>query len=71
MAIFCLKIGAPKQLQRKLDKKTISYGQADNLVIAIAEKYDAFDNSEDKEIGNIEMDFYISPEIVITETFMD
>ena len=60
-----------RKLKRKLDKKTISYGQADNLVIAIAEKYDAFKDDENKNTEHFEIDINISPEIVITETFID
>jgi len=58
-----------RKLKRQLDKKTISYGQADNLIVGIAEKYDAFDNEEDNKEFKVEIDVNISPEIVITETF--
>jgi hypothetical protein len=60
-----------RKLKRKLDKKTISYGQADNLIIAIAQKYDAFEEEEQMETFNIEIETNIAPEIVITETFID
>jgi hypothetical protein len=59
-----------RKLKRKLDKKTISYGQADNLIIAIAQKYDAFEEEEQTETFNIEIETNIAPEIVITETFI-
>jgi len=58
-----------RKLKRQIDKKTISYGQADNLIIGIAEKYDAFDNDGDSEDFKVDIDLNISPEIVITETF--
>ena len=53
-----------------MDKKTISYGQADNIIIAIAEKYDAFANEEVLELINFEINANIFPEIVIIETFI-
>lgn len=58
-----------RKLKRQIDKKTVSYGQADNLIIGIAEKYDAFYNEDESESFKIEIDLNISPEIVITETF--
>lgn len=60
-----------RKLKRQLDKKTVSYGQADNLIIGIARKYDAFDNDGDSDDFKVEIDLNISPEIVITETFID
>jgi hypothetical protein len=60
-----------RKIKRQLDKKTISYGQADNLIVAIAQKYDAFDNGEDEDSLKIEIDLNVTPEIVITETFID
>ncbi|NTU73136.1 helicase [Candidatus Roizmanbacteria bacterium] len=59
-----------RKLKRQLDKKQITYGQADNLIIALAQKYDAFSN-EDDESFKIEIDLNVTPEIVITETFID
>ena len=56
------------KLKRQIDKKSVSYGQADNLIIGIAEKYDAFDN-DDSDDFKVDIDLNISPEIVITETF--
>lgn len=60
-----------RKLKRQLDKKTISYGQADNLIVAIAQKYDAFDTGEDEDSLKVEIDLNVTPEIVITETFID
>ncbi|MEO0338146.1 MAG: C-terminal helicase domain-containing protein [Bacteroidota bacterium] len=59
-----------RKLKRQLDKKQISYGQADNLIIAIAQKYDAFTNEDDNSF-KAEIDLNVNPEIVITETFVD
>jgi len=58
-----------RKLKRQIDKKDITYGQADNLIIAIAEKYDAFEDEETSESFKVEIDINISPDIVITETF--
>ncbi|MBT4968658.1 MAG: hypothetical protein HOM80_06595, partial [Bacteroidetes bacterium] len=60
-----------RKLKRKLDKKTVSYGQADSLIIAIAQKYEAFEDEEQTETFNIEIETNIAPEIVITETFIN
>ena len=58
-----------RKLKRQLDKKTTTYGQADNLIIAIAEKYDAFNGEEDGNEFKVEIETNITPDIVITETF--
>ena len=58
-----------RKLKRQIDKKTVTYGQADNLIIGIAEGYGAFDNDGDSDDFKVEIDLNISPEIVITETF--
>ncbi|MCB0745885.1 MAG: helicase [Ignavibacteriae bacterium] len=58
-----------RKLKRQLDKRTITYGQADNLVIVIAKKYDAFGEEKKSNELNFEIDSNISPDIVITETF--
>lgn len=59
-----------RKLKRKLDKKEISYGQADNLIIGIAKKYDAFQQEEAEEQASNEIDVNVTPEIVISETFI-
>ena len=41
------------------------------MIVAIAQKYDAFDNGEDEDALKIEIDLNVTPEIVITETFID
>lgn len=60
-----------RKLKRRLDKKEISYGQADNLIIALAKKYDVFNNREDDLNSTNDIDLNITPEIVITETFIN
>ncbi|MEP2771976.1 MAG: helicase-related protein [Fulvivirga sp.] len=57
-----------RKLKNQLEKKKITYGQADNLIVALAEKYDAFDNNEEQS-DSIDIDINISPDIVISETF--
>lgn len=57
-----------RKLKRKLDKKEISYGQADNLIIGFTKKYDAFDNGESED-NSKEIDLDVTPDIVISETF--
>lgn len=59
-----------RKLRRKLNKKEITYGQADNLIIGFAKKYDAFDDI-DEDTSSIEIDLNITPEIVISETFIE
>ena len=61
-----------RKLRQQLDKKQITYGQVDNLLIVIAKKYDAFD-SEDSEPETTQqaIDTNIAPEIVLSETFID
>ena len=46
---------------KQIDGKTVSYGQADNLIIGIVEKYDAFDNDENSDDFKVEIDLNSSP----------
>lgn len=57
-----------RKLKNQLEKKKITYGQADNLIVALTEKYDAFDNNEEQS-DSTDIDINISPDIVISETF--
>ena len=57
-----------RKMKRQLDKRQITYGQVDNLLIGLAKSYDAF---EEEEAERIEHDGHITPEIVITETFSE
>ena len=53
-------------------KKDLTTSQVDNLVILYAKKYDAFvsDDEENPE-AHIEIDTNISPDIVLSETFIN
>lgn len=52
-------------------KKDLTTSQADNLVKLYAKKYDAFvSDDEEKPETNIEIDTNISPDIVLSETFI-
>ena len=61
-----------KKIRKKLDNRQLTYAQLDNLLLAIGKKYNA-DKEEippRNETINQELDLDISPEIVITETFI-
>ena len=60
-----------RKLKRQIGKRDISYGQADSIIIGIAEKYDAYHNDRENEDHAVDIDLNITPEIVITETFVD
>ena len=64
-----------KKLRQQLDKKKILYGEAENLLVKLAAKYDALDNGGETENGSqsaaSEVDFNIEPEIVLSETFFE
>jgi superfamily II DNA/RNA helicase len=61
-----------RKVRQQLDKRQITYGQVDNLIIMIAKKYDAFESDEEgKPETNVEIDANISPDIVLSETFID
>lgn len=57
-----------KKLKNQVQKRQITYGQLDNLILKLAKKYDAFVENEDEDME--EIDLNVSPEIVITETFI-
>ncbi|MBN1996648.1 helicase [candidate division KSB1 bacterium] len=59
-----------RKIRQKLDKKQINYAQADNLLLAIAKKYDALELDDTEAQPLSDLDFNISPEIVISETFI-
>ena len=59
-----------RKLKKQLDKKTITYGQADNLIIGIATKFGAVEDEQETTTYKTEIEANISPEIVITETFI-
>jgi superfamily II DNA or RNA helicase len=58
-----------KLSQKYFGKKEITISQVDNLLIALAKKYNVF-ISEDEENRIEEIDTNIAPEIVLSETFI-
>ena len=61
-----------RKIRQQLDKKQITYGQVDNLIIMVARKYDAFESEDGERTDlNTEIDTNISPDIVLSETFID
>ena len=61
-----------RKIRQQLDKKQITYGQVDNLVIILAKKYDALESDESEtESAQQVIDTNIAPEIVLSETFID
>lgn len=61
-----------RKIRQQLDKKQITYGQVDNLLIAIAKKYDAIEPEDaEGESSQQSIDTNIAPEIVLSETFID
>ena len=54
----------------QLQKKHITYGQIDNLILLIGKKYDAIDLSDEQSASTIEIDANVAPEIVLSETFI-
>ena len=60
-----------RKIRQQLDKKQITYGQVDNLIIMVAKKYDAFESEDGERTDlNTEIDTNISPDIVLSETFI-
>ncbi|WP_202405923.1 helicase-related protein [Hufsiella ginkgonis] len=59
-----------KLSQKYFSKREITTSQVDNLLIALAKKYDAFVSDED-DAKIDEIDTNIAPEIVLSETFID
>lgn len=60
-----------RKIRQQLDKKQITYGQMDNLLVVIAKKYNAFDNEDAEPETQLVIDSNIAPEIVLSETFID
>jgi len=59
-----------KSVPNTIDKKQITYAQVDNLLLALAKKYDVLEEDDGEEQKDNELDLNISPEIVISETFI-
>ncbi|MFN7404922.1 MAG: helicase-related protein [Cyclobacteriaceae bacterium] len=60
-----------RKIRQQLEKKQITYGQVDNIILIIARKYDAIDTEEQDGTKPPIIDFNIYPEIVLSETFID
>lgn len=60
-----------RKLKTQLDKKTVSFAQVENLIFGIAKKYDAADGSMEDDLAKNKTEPNLSPEIVISETFLE
>jgi hypothetical protein len=60
-----------KKMNQQLQKRHITYGQIDNLLLLIAKKYDALDLDDQRSTSSIGIDANIAPEIVLSETFIN
>ncbi|MFT3845766.1 MAG: helicase-related protein [Lacibacter sp.] len=60
-----------KKVRQQLEKRQITYGQVDNLILMVAKKYDALDKEDAEDTRQPQIDFNIQPEIVLSETFID
>jgi len=65
----------PKEIRKirlSMDKRKISFGETENLVMRLAKKYDALGN-EDENLENLasEISVGIEPEVVLSETFIE
>jgi len=56
--------------QKFFSKKELTVSQADNLLVALAQKYDALTDNENDINTLDEIDVNIEPEIVLSETFI-
>lgn len=56
-----------RKMKRELDKRVITHGQVDNLLILMAKKYSV---TSESDASDIEIEVNITPDIVITETFV-
>lgn len=60
-----------RKVKQKLDKRHITYGQVDNMLLMIAKEYDMLEVNEGNGNKQVEIDFNVYPEIVLSETFID
>jgi len=58
-----------RKMKRELDKRAITHGQVDNLIVLLSKKYKV-SSEADSENSNREIEVNITPDIVITETFV-
>ncbi len=61
-----------RKIRQSLDKRKITFAEAENLILRIAKKYDAHEK-DDGELQSltIDIDANIEPEIVLSETFFE
>ncbi|AEA45022.1 helicase-related protein [Fluviicola taffensis] len=59
-----------RKMKRELDKRSITHGQVDNLIILLSKKYSLSSSETDSSDSQQEIDVNITPSIVITETFV-
>lgn len=59
-----------RKMKRELDKRVITHGQLDNLIVLLAKKYASSTSDAKDEFSQQEIDVNITPDIVITETFV-
>lgn len=60
-----------RKIRLSMDKRKITFGESENLIMRLATKYDAHEN-EDEELegSSIEITANIEPEVVLSETFI-
>ena len=52
-----------RKMNQQLQKKHITYGQIDNLILLIAKKYDAIEIGDDQILSTIEIDPTLHPRL--------
>jgi superfamily II DNA or RNA helicase len=61
-----------KKIRQQMEKRAITLAQVDNLLMALAKKYDALEEEDSPSEGKNEVvDFGVAPEVVLSETFID
>ena len=60
-----------RKIRQQLEKRQITYGQVDNLLLMVAKKYDALNTQDENGTKQVAIDFNVYPEIVLSETFID
>jgi len=58
-----------KKMRQQLDKRKITLAQVDNLLIALAKKYDVHED-EDSPSPVSDIEANVEPEVVLSETFL-
>ena len=62
--------GEVRKLRQKVEKKQVTWQQAESIVVELARKFDALDESEGAQ-SITELSANIEPEIVLSETFIE